>query len=134
MKILIIDDDQDILDSIMNLLKPANYNCVTASSPIEGLKLYKKYDFDLVITDLKMDQMDGSILIKKIREIDKEIKIIVISAFCDSDAVHSLLNYKIESFFKKPLNIKEFMNGLFEIERNLITKLNLNLKLYKKNL
>jgi YesN/AraC family two-component response regulator len=66
-----------------------------------------------------MDEKSGVDLIKEIREVNKTIRIIVISAFCDSDTVHSLINEHVYSFFMKPLNVKEFINKLREIEKKI---------------
>jgi YesN/AraC family two-component response regulator len=119
MNILIVDDDVDILESISNILKPANYNCKLTTSPNEAFELFKKYHFDVIITDIKMPEMDGKSLIKKIREINYDVRIIVVSAFCDQETTNSIINEHIFSFFTKPLDIREFINKLREIEKKL---------------
>ena len=126
-----IDDDAGILESLTEIMKPAMYNCSTTTSPNEGLALMKKFNYDLVITDIRMEEMDGKEMIKKIRKMNEGIKIIVISAYCDSQLVHFLLDFHIWSYFKKPLNIKEFMGVLADIEKKVVHDNKRHLDLYK---
>jgi DNA-binding NtrC family response regulator len=112
-----IDDDDDILQSLKNIIRPTKFSLKTTTSPFEGIALCEKFKFDLLITDIKMDELNGADLIKKIRGINNELKIIIVSAYCTMEMMESLLNYNIYNIQQKPLNIKYFINTLFEIEK-----------------
>ncbi len=119
MNILIVDDDADILKNIKEILGPFNYNIMTTVSPREGLALLEKNDFDILITDIKMEEMNGFELIKRAKNINQGIEIIVISAYYDQNLVNSLENHDISLFLEKPINIKKFFDKLTEIKNNL---------------
>jgi len=80
MRILVIDDDANILGVLAEMLTTAGYEVTEVSSGKEGLKLYRETPFDLVITDLFMPEKDGLEVIIELRRDLPEAKIITISA------------------------------------------------------
>jgi two-component system alkaline phosphatase synthesis response regulator PhoP len=70
-KILLVDDDEDILEMLRYLLEGAGYDIFTASNGLEGVKLAKKIIPDLIILDVMMPQMDGVEACIKLREDEK---------------------------------------------------------------
>ena len=68
-KILIIDDEEDMLDSCSRILKGNQYKCITSSNPVEALDIAKTELPDLIITDLKMPGMDGLEILKELKRI-----------------------------------------------------------------
>lgn len=67
-KILIIDDDKDIANSMAEFLKGEGYSVLTSMDPISSLWQYSKFQPDLVICDVNMPEMNGIEVLKKIRE------------------------------------------------------------------
>ena len=67
-KILVVDDDPDILDAVAMILESQDYTVVTARDGIEGLATLKAEDPDLMILDLMMPKMDGFAVCKELRE------------------------------------------------------------------
>ncbi len=78
-KILIIDDDPIILSLMQAMLSKHEYITKTAGDGHEGLEMIKHEQFDVVVTDLIMPQIDGMEVIKKVRKQSPETKIIAIS-------------------------------------------------------
>lgn len=78
-RILVVDDSEEFLLLITTLLKFHNINVEGVESPIEALEKYKNEDYDLVITDYMMEEMNGIELAEKMLG-HKEIKIILITA------------------------------------------------------
>jgi len=120
MTILIVDDEQEILDNMYSMLKPSGYDCNTTVNPIEALALYQKNKYDLVITDIKMPGMNGIDLLKNIKEFDPVAKVIVITAYGDLETAISAINYQAFYFFSKPLNFKELITVLRNIENKIV--------------
>ena len=67
-KILVVDDDLNLLELLIDTLKTIEYNVVGVDNGLEALEILKSEHFDLVISDIKMPQMDGFALLKEIRK------------------------------------------------------------------
>jgi CheY-like chemotaxis protein len=78
-RILIVDDDSIVLDTLFQILEGAGLDVQTASAGAIGLDLYRLERFDVVITDIIMPEMDGIEFIQNLRQIDPLAKIIAIS-------------------------------------------------------
>lgn len=79
LKILYVEDDQGFRIPITGVLKNEGYHVEIAEDGIEALEKYQDNNFDLVITDYKMPGMNGLELIKRIREVNSEQKIILMT-------------------------------------------------------
>ena len=79
MRILVIDDDADILGILAEMLTIAGYEVVEASNGKEGVRLYRQAPFDLVVTDLVMPEKDGLEVVMELRKDFPEVKIITLS-------------------------------------------------------
>ena len=78
-KVLVIDDEEEFAEGVAEILEGKGMQVEIAFSARRALDKYKQNGFDLVITDLKMPEMDGIDLIKQIRNIDASQKIIVLT-------------------------------------------------------
>ena len=78
-KILLIDDDYDVLETNEQILTLFGYTVVTSSDSKRGLELYKEIRPCMVFSDVKMPDMDGYELFAKIREIDSSAKVILLT-------------------------------------------------------
>lgn len=86
-KILVIDDDPDILDSVKTVLDASGYRTFTALSGNEGLEIFDKEKPDLVFCDMMMESVDeGMKVATKIRETDKMIPIFLLSSIGNATA------------------------------------------------
>ncbi len=81
-KLLIIDDDKSVLDSIVSLLKNSNYQCLTAPSTAAGVNLIKTEQPLVVLTDLKMERDSSGIeVLEEAKKIDPELVVILYTAY-----------------------------------------------------
>ncbi|OGL43294.1 MAG: two-component system response regulator [Candidatus Schekmanbacteria bacterium RBG_13_48_7] len=80
-KILVVDDEENIQLLYQEELNQAGFQTITAKNGDEALLLFNKAKPDLVTIDLKMEGMDGFELLNKIRELDMEIPIIIVTAY-----------------------------------------------------
>ena len=78
-RILVIDDDRDVRNSVAKVLGREGYEVLTAANAEKGLAMLAKKKFDLLIADLIMPGTDGVKAIRQVREFNSEIKIIAIS-------------------------------------------------------
>jgi len=81
--ILLVDDNRQGLIARRSLLQELGYNVTTAMSGDEALEVFPKQKFDVIVTDYKMPRMNGVELIKRIRSLDANARIILLSGFVE---------------------------------------------------
>jgi CheY-like chemotaxis protein len=113
--ILIIDDEGLVTKSLQKLLKKEGYNAVVAISGQEAIEQCKSFDFDLIVSDIRMPQLDGIETIKRIRcllsELGKKpVPEVLITGYVDENSYSSALELKVADYLYKPFDTKEFMD------------------------
>lgn len=116
MNILIVDDEINQLASLRVGLQSRNYKVLTASSGKEVLEFLKNYHnkIELIITDYVMPGMDGITLLKKIREGNKNLPILMMTAYGEKDLVVDALRNRCDGFIEKPFSLDQLIK---EVER-----------------
>jgi len=102
-KILIVDDEEIIVRLLSMSLRSDGYEIVTAFNGEQGLEVFKSESPDIVVTDIKMPGMDGLELLKKIKEIDIETEVIIVTGHGDIDSTITALQYGASDFINKPV-------------------------------
>ncbi|MFZ5907606.1 MAG: HD domain-containing phosphohydrolase [Nitrospirota bacterium] len=113
-KILVIDDEELILHLSRDILEKCNYTVRTAQDGKQGIGLIEKESFDLVMTDIKMPDMDGMDVIRHIRTGNKEIPIIVITGYGTLDTAINALRLGAQGFILKPFTPADLRNAVSE--------------------
>jgi NADH:ubiquinone oxidoreductase subunit E/CheY-like chemotaxis protein len=103
-KILIVDDEPVVVKSCERILSPEGYAVDTASNGREAIGKLGKDGFDLVITDLKMPDMDGLELIRWIRNSKPDAGIVVITGYPSQDSIKEALSLRILDYLPKPFS------------------------------
>jgi len=105
-KILVIDDDESIRQTLMNYLKRIGYNVFAAEDGKFGLKILHENQPDLIISDIKMPNLSGLEVLKKAKEIDANIKVILITAHDDIQTTIEAMQNGAYDYLEKPLDIE----------------------------
>ena len=107
--ILVVDDDEDILDLIERHLSNRGYEVLTAYDGEQAISLLDKLTFDLVITDLKMPKFDGMEVLRRAKENDPNIEVVILTGHGTMDSVvEALRDGGAFNYLQKPLhNIKQ---------------------------
>ncbi|MBF0319158.1 MAG: hybrid sensor histidine kinase/response regulator [Nitrospirae bacterium] len=110
--VLYVEDDVDLRENTMKLL--SRFFCAIENAPngAEGLRRYSAGSFDIVITDIRMPEMDGVEMARRIREINPDQGIIVTSAHSEVQYLLELINIGINRFVVKPLDVERFLYAL----------------------
>ncbi|MBI5821048.1 MAG: response regulator [Verrucomicrobia bacterium] len=103
-RILIVDDDTDILDVFPNLLRPGQYSITVASRGSLALELAANSTFDLAFVDYFMDDMNGVVVSQRLRHIQPEIQIVLMSGFSFDDKSEIIASSGARAFLHKPLD------------------------------
>lgn len=118
MNILIIDDDSGCLDSLSSSLQLYSHNCEAHTNAVKAIEIYRENPsrFDLVITDMKMPVMSGIEVLQKALQINKDAKVIIITAYGDIETAILAVNNHAYAFFGKPINFQELLETIERIE------------------
>jgi two-component system response regulator (stage 0 sporulation protein F) len=106
-KILLVDDEADFRQLMMFWLKSKGYSVISASDGKSAIQLVKNEQPDIVFLDLRMPVMDGVEVLKRIRKFNKDIPIIVISAYVNDPGARDVTSYGISGVFYKGKNFEE---------------------------
>ncbi len=136
-KILVVDDEQNVLNSLKRLFLDDDYTIFTADSAEDGLKILLKEHIHIVISDYRMPGMNGVEFLKKVRTISPETVRIVLSGYADTASIVSAINEgQIYKFIPKPWNNDQLKVTISNaVERYFLFKANLELtaQLQEKN-
>ncbi len=108
-RILIVEDDREMSRFLTELLGEETYETATANDGPSALQAYPRGKFDLVITDLMMPRMKGTELIRRLKEIDPEVLILVITAFGSIDSAVEAIRAGAFHYLTKPFRSEELL-------------------------
>ncbi|MGQ9618197.1 MAG: sigma-54-dependent transcriptional regulator [Candidatus Aminicenantia bacterium] len=129
MKILVVDDEENIRTVLKRTFQKEGFYVTTASSGNEALKEINETPFDLVITDLKMPDGDGLSLIKQIHSIYPETMIMVITAYGSTESAVEAMKSGAFDYIIKPINIEELRIIIRNaLEKKILKEENIRLK------
>ncbi len=106
-RILLINDEPAQITSIKSFLKRRDYVILTANSGQEGLSFINDGNVDLVFTDFRMPEMNGLEVVQKIKKINPEIPVVVITAFSDTEDAVKVMKEGAFDYLSKPVDLEE---------------------------
>ncbi|MFN3740770.1 MAG: sigma-54-dependent transcriptional regulator [Thermodesulfovibrionales bacterium] len=109
-KILVVDDDSIILSSAEKILKPEGFELFLAKNGTEALRLLEEIPFDLVLSDLRMPDMDGIELLKRIKAFLPSTEVIIITGFGTVRSAVEALKYGAYDYIEKPFTPEHLVN------------------------
>ncbi len=105
--ILIVDDDEMMQETLSSVLKKGGYEIFSVTSGNEALSLIKKNIIDLVLLDMKLPDVDGLEIQKKIKTFDTEILVIIMTAYSDVQTAVSAMKSGAYHYINKPFELEE---------------------------
>jgi len=109
-RVLIIDDDLAVLDCIrLGLKGQTGFSAITTDDPARALRMIEEEEFSTVITDVAMPKVDGLMILKKVRERDEKIPVILITGSSDERLLREAIHLGVYEFLKKPFSISDFV-------------------------
>jgi two-component system, NtrC family, response regulator AtoC len=106
-KILVIDDDRSICETLELYLTEEGYEVVTAATGTEGLNKFVETSPDVVILDIRLPDVDGFTVLEDLREDDDNVKVIMITAHHDMDSTINAMKNGAFDYIHKPVNVDE---------------------------
>ena len=117
-RILVIDDDEDILNLFSDFLKKEGYGVTSFLDPLKALEeIHRRPQrYSIIITDVRMPGISGIELIRRICKINHDIKVIIISAFELNG--EDLSNIRYDNFMEKPVHMRYLAQTIERILKN----------------
>ena len=106
-KILVIDDDSSIAESLDLYLTEEGYTVYTAATGTDGLNAFVKHAPDLVILDIRLPDVDGFTVLEDLREEEENVKVVMITAYHDMDSTIKAMKGGAFDYIHKPINVEE---------------------------
>ncbi len=125
--LLYVEDDEEIMQNILFLLKDYFSKVYTALDGVEALKSFKENKPHIVLLDINIPKINGMDVAKKIREDDTDTPILFLTAYSDKEKLMSAINLGASSYIIKPFKINELKDAMSKIisERGLSNEVHL---------
>lgn len=114
-KVLLVDDDAQVVQVTGELLTNLGYEVKGVTSPLEALSIVDKEEFDLVITDLTMPEINGVDLAEKIKQIQPKIPIILFSGYSEQFSKNTAYEAGIDAYCIKPVSLREISRVIRQV-------------------
>ncbi len=119
--ILFVEDENSIRTALSRAISDEFAKFIVAKDGSEGLKKFKKYKPDIVITDIMMPIIDGLEMSRDIKKISRDTPIVVLSAFNEKDRLMSAINIGIDKYLMKPIDTDELLSTLEHISKDILS-------------
>lgn len=106
-KLLIVDDEEDVREFAKSFFKKRGVDVLTASGGKDALVIIAQESPDLVLLDVRMEQMTGVEVLKKLREDRNDVKVIMVTGVEDEEIINEANSWGIKGYVHKPLVLEE---------------------------
>src|SRR5262245_1047204 len=106
-RILIVDDEPDMVDNCVRILRPCGHHCDTATDARRALDLLETERPDLLLTDLKMPEIDGMELLHRAHELDPAMPVIVMTGFATIESAVEAVKGGAFDFLPKNCSVEQ---------------------------
>ncbi len=111
-KIIVIDDEKIVVDMAKRILQAEGYEVDTYTDSQLALAAIQAQPYDLVITDLKMENVSGMDILKEVNRLYPDTRVIMLTAYATLDATIEAIRERIYDFFPKPVKIEELKHSV----------------------
>jgi len=115
LKLLYVEDNKTVRETTLLVLNKFFADIVVAVDGKDGLEKFKQSSFDVIITDINMPKLSGLDMINEIRSIDKDISILILSAYYDAEYFINSIQLSVDGYLIKPINIYQFISVLEKV-------------------
>jgi len=109
-KILLIDDESDLLELIKEILEREGYQIFCASNGAAGILLNEQENPDLIVLDLRMPEMDGIETLQHIRKTDDQVIVVILTGYGCPDTIRDAVDLNVSEYLSKPFENKQLVS------------------------
>lgn len=117
--VLYVEDDDNTREELVFFLENKVKKLYVAKNGQEGLELFEKYQPDLIISDIQMPVMNGTKMVKLIKQVNTTVPIVFITAFNDADNLYEAIKLNVTNYLTKPLNLFALSEVLTSVAKNI---------------
>jgi len=110
--VLVVEDDETLREVLATILSRRGYRCESAENGVEAMQKVEETNFDAVVTDIDMPQMDGTALTRNLTQRFPDLPVMIVTGKLDDSYKESAINAGAKEFLEKPFEISEFMMKL----------------------
>lgn len=118
--ILYVEDEDDVREGYARALERISRELYTANNGVVGLELFNKYQPDIVVSDIKMPKMNGLEMVRSIKEINPDVKVIFTTAHSESAYLLEAIELQVEGYLLKPVQKKSLKTLVGKLAKNII--------------
>ncbi len=104
-RVLVVDDDPNTVGLLQEFLRAKGYEVLTAGDGVEALRKVKEERPHVILLDVKMPEMDGLEVLRRLREIDREVGVIMITAVDEQEIAREAMALGAFDYIVKPLDL-----------------------------
>ncbi|MDR3640318.1 MAG: response regulator [Humidesulfovibrio sp.] len=112
--VLVVDDEEIARTNLEHVLKKEGYAVRTASNGLEALELVRAWSFDLIVTDLKMDKMDGMTLLAEAGQLSPGTQIIIVTGYATVNSAVQAMRTGAAHYLTKPISLDDLRASVRE--------------------
>jgi diguanylate cyclase (GGDEF)-like protein len=117
--LLLVEDDEEMRGATKEFLGSFFKHIILAVDGEDGLKKFQEHKIDFLVTDINMPNMNGLELISKIRQVQEDLPIVILSAHTESKYFTESIRYSVDGYLLKPFDMEHFLYVLSKIVRRL---------------
>jgi CheY-like chemotaxis protein len=116
-RIMVVDDDAAITATFTSILSGEGYDVASATEGVEAIALAGREAFDVILLDLVMPGLDGLEVLRRLRQVAPQARVIVLSAYIEPDREAEAFRLGAESVLSKPPDLTKLLRYLGELAR-----------------
>lgn len=119
--ILYVEDEDDLRVALESAIGDEFGKFITARDGEDGLKKFKKYKPDIVVTDIMMPILDGLAMTKAIKHISKQAPVIILSAFSEKERLLEAIDVGVDKYLIKPIDPEQLLKAIKHLSQELLS-------------
>jgi len=110
--ILVVDDELLIRDLVYDFFNERDWDVTIADNGERALRAFEQREFDVVLTDLKMPEMDGATLIDRMKEVKPDQPIVIVTGYPSVDSAIRALQQRVDDYIVKPFSMPKLFTAV----------------------
>lgn len=117
LSILVVDDDPDVREYLRDFLTSEGYAVTTVEDPTAVVEELRRNDYHVIVLDLMMPKLSGIDLLSRIREVDDDVAVIILTGFPSLETAASSIEHDVSAYIRKPFAVKDFREAMQRIAK-----------------
>lgn len=117
LSILVVDDDHDVREYLRDFLTSEGYGVAVLDDPTGVVEELKRGHYHVVVLDLMMPKLSGIDLLSRIREVDDDVAVIILTGFPSLETAASSIEHDVSAYIRKPFAVKDFREAIQRIAK-----------------